>query len=297
MYGTTSFGGGSGLDAGTVFQLNLAGNELVLHGFGEGASGTTPYAGLVRDWAGNLYGTTNAGGDLGACDGLGCGVVFMIDHTGTATVLHRFAGPPTDGQSPGKLLSRRGGQFYGATIAGGTSGHGIVFKLDSNSQETVLYNFTGAAEGGEPDAWLVLDDAGNLYGTTIYGGDLKTCWVGPSLGCGVVFKLDASGNETVLYAFSGGKDGAYPYGGLVRDAQGNLYGTTNSGGDLSACSGFNPGCGVVFKLDPAGNETVLYTFSRLADGRSPITGLVAENAGDPRWTVMRSTALPPPAAT
>ena len=287
LYGTTTFGGSSG-GAGTVFKLQPGGKETVLYGFSGGADGSVPYAGVVRDEAGNLYGTTAGGGAVGA------GVVFKVDPAGHETVLHSFAGGPTDGSSPNfTLLRDRRGNLYGTTSSGGTStsgsacfgeGCGVVFKLDPSGKETVLYNFTGGADGALPTSGLSLDRAGNLYGTTAAGGNSSSGAPGCSFsffapGCGVLFKLDRTGKETVLYAFTGGTDGALPYGGVVRDAAGNLYGTTTNGGDLTGPSG-SFGEGVVYEVDPAGKETVLYAFTGLADGGNPTTGLVS-NAGNP----------------
>jgi uncharacterized repeat protein (TIGR03803 family) len=121
----------------------------------------------------------------------------------------------------------------------------VVFKVDPTGHETVLYNFTGGTDGWYPEAPLVRDQQGNLYGTTIFGGDQGTFCAGF---CGVVFKLTAAGQETVLYAFTGQADGENPSAGLLRDGNGNLYGTTQSGGDLSCPLGGVLGCGVVFKL-------------------------------------------------
>jgi len=162
----------------------------------------------------------------------------------------------------------------------------VVFKLDPSGKETVLYNFTGGADGALPTSGLSVDREGNLYGTTASGGDSSSSAPGCfysffAPGCGVLFKLDRTGKETVLYAFTGGTDGGVPYGGVVRDAAGNLYGTAQGGGDLgsSVCLPAGGGCGVVYKLDPAGKETVLYAFTGLADGGYPATGLVS-NAGN-----------------
>jgi uncharacterized repeat protein (TIGR03803 family) len=159
------------------------------------------------------------------------------------------------------------GNLYGTTTAGGTSGKGVVFQVDSTGLETVLYSFTGGADGSSPYAGVVRDTAGNLYGTTYYGG-ASSC---PSLGCGVVFKLDTTGHETVLYSFTGGADGGNPYAGVI-DSAGTLYGTTVSGGT----SGF----GVVFKLDTTGHETVLYTFTNGADGGYSYAGVILDPAGN-----------------
>jgi uncharacterized repeat protein (TIGR03803 family) len=149
-----------------------------------------------------------------------------------------------------------------------------LYKVDPTGKETVLYSFAGGFDGAFPYAGLVRDVAGNLYGTTVYGGISRAC---PS-GCGVVFKLDPTGKETVLHSFAGGADGGNPLAGLVRDTAGNLYGTTSYGGDLSGCGGF--GCGVVFKLDPTGTETVLYSFTGGPDGGHPWAGLVLDAAGN-----------------
>jgi uncharacterized repeat protein (TIGR03803 family) len=146
------------------------------------------------------------------------------------------------------LVRDSAGNLYGTTLAGGNlaCGCGVVFKLNTTGKETVLHRFTGGADGRNPGlAGLVRDSAGNLYGATATGG--FTGGVCAPNGCGTVFKLDTTGKKTVLHSFTGKADGAYPDAGLVRDAAGNLYGTTYSGGDL-ACGG--GGCGVVFKLTP-----------------------------------------------
>jgi len=270
LYGTTLYGGVHGY--GVVYKLDKAGHEKVLYSFTGGTHGGGVLAGVVRDAAGNLYGTATNGGDLNACPG-GCGVEFKVDPTGKELVLHRFGDSPTDGQLPSgaNLLADMAGDLYGTTAEGGTFGLGVVFKVDSTGKETVLYSFPGGADGGNP-LGLVRDNAGNFYGTT--------------LGItGKVFKIDPSGTETVLYTFTGGTDGGQPSGRLVRDAAGNLYGTTYVGGDLKCPS--NNGCGVVFKVDPTGKETVLYNFTGLKDGGFPVAGVASRSA----------TALPPTAAT
>jgi uncharacterized repeat protein (TIGR03803 family) len=144
------------------------------------------------------------------------------------------------------------GNLYGVS-EGGAYGSGLVFKIDPSDHLTVLYNFTGGADGftfGESTP--IRDREGNLYATAGYGGD-SACTNNPGGGCGVVFKLDPSGNETVLHAFTGGTDGAFPLSGLVRDKAGNLYGVTAFGGANST--------GVLYKVGPTSNETVLYTFT------------------------------------
>jgi len=199
------------------------------------------------------------------------------------TTLHVFTGPP-DGQYPtgSNLTKDAQGNLYGSTIFGGNtqvcgSGCGLVFKINAAGKETILYAFTGAADGAVPNG-VIRDGAGNLYGTAEYGGDhTGICSQVP--GCGVVFKLDTTGKETVLHTFtSGGAGGLLPSGGLVRDAQGNLYGVTGYGGNMSDCSGY--GCGVVFKLDTTGKETVLYRFTGGSDGGAPTQSLARDSAGN-----------------
>jgi uncharacterized repeat protein (TIGR03803 family) len=229
LYGTTDFGGAYHL--GTVFKLDASGNERVLYSFKGTPDGQEPYAGLVRDPAGNLYGTTPFGGAYG------WGAVFKLDAAGNETVLHSFKGQ--GGFYPsGALVRDPAGNLYGTTVLGGALQHGTVFELDAAGSETVLHSFKGQ-EGVHPSGALVRDPAGNLYGTTLEGGD-RSC--NNPLGCGVVFKLDAAGNETVLHSFKGTPDGAQPEAGLVRDPAGNLYGITWNGGLYDQ--------GTVFKITP-----------------------------------------------
>jgi uncharacterized repeat protein (TIGR03803 family) len=272
LYGTTS-GGGAPINSGTVFRVDATGKEKVLHRFTNLAGGLNPVAGVIRDAAGNLYGTTQVGGDASCNDpGPGCGVVFKLDPRGTQTVLYRFRDSP-DGQQPDSGLTRdAAGNLYGTTAFGGQcgiqGGCGTVFKVDATGQETILYTFTGGADGGVPFAGLVRDATGNLYGATAGFGTYDD---------GTVFKLDTSGKETVLYSFKGGADGETPLAGLVRSPDGSLYGTTAYGGGNPACDYY--GCGTVFKLDPHGHEIVLHSFTG-ADGAHPNAVLVRDSAGN-----------------
>jgi uncharacterized repeat protein (TIGR03803 family) len=134
----------------------------------------------------------------------------------------------------------------------------------------VLYRFTGGADGESPYAGVIRDAEGNLYGTTLFGGDF---------GFGTVYKVDSSGKETVLYSFTGGADGSLPYAGVVRDKEGNLYGTAAFGGEAN-CVGSDNGCGVAFKLDAAGHQTILHTFTSLKDGAWPYWGVTLDKKGD-----------------
>ena len=265
LYGTTSQGGQGVPGSGVVYKLDPAGQETVLYTFTGGSDGANPSFGVVRDSAGNLYGTTGGGGDC-------CGVVFKIDPFGQYTVLYTFTGGADGGYPGGGVIRDSAGNLYGTTENGGdlsctaffSPGCGVVFKVDPSGQETVLYSFTGGADGGFPFvAGVIRDPAGNLYGTTFAGGGSGCNDSGGfgTDGCGVVYKLDTSGQETVLHTFTGGSDGGNPFPGLVRDRAGNLYGTTGGGGDLSCTFyPYAPGCGVVFKVDPSGQETVLYSF-------------------------------------
>jgi uncharacterized repeat protein (TIGR03803 family) len=194
----------------------------------------------------------------------------------TFTVLHTFTGQG-DGEAPwAGVIQDSTSNLYGTTMRGGAFDMGTVFTITASGKEAG-HSFWGGA-GMLPEGPLIQDEAGNFYGTTYDGGTLEG---GSCLhGCGTVFKLDSTGKETVLYAFTGGTDGGNPAAGLVRDKQGNLYGTTTVGGDLS-CVVSVYGCGVVFKLDTSGKETVLHAFSGSnGDGEYPGGGLVQDRAGN-----------------
>jgi uncharacterized repeat protein (TIGR03803 family) len=257
VYGTTLRGGYN--DNGVVFKLDQAGVETVLYTFTRDGHGYSPVSGVIRDPKGNLYGTTDFGGNKDCAPPLqGCGVVFKLNTAGRYTVLHAFRGG-TDGIGPSGLIRDGAGNLYGTCGGGGIyGGNGVVFKVDGAKNETVLYSFSGGPHGRDPTNGVILDASGNLYGTTIYGGNTNCGSFGS--GCGVVFKLDTSGNETVLYTFNGGADGATPTG-LIGDSAGNLYGTTFDGGTY--------GYGTVFKLDSTGAKTTLYSFMGKADGGYP----------------------------
>jgi uncharacterized repeat protein (TIGR03803 family) len=263
LYGTTYKGGAP--NAGVVYELDIAGQYKVLYTFTGGADGGYPYAGVISDSAGNLYGTTYYGGAANA------GVVFKLDTAGHETVLYAFTGGADGGAPYAGVISDSAGNLYGTASGGGAAGWGVVYKLDTAGQETVLYSFKGGADGGKPYAGVISDSAGNLYGTTLYGGVYSGV-----AGFGVVYKLDTTGHETVLHTFTGGSDGGTPYAGVITDSAGNLYGTTYYGGRLVyPCAG--SGCGVVYELDSAGNETVLYKFTGTP---YPKGGLTRDSAGN-----------------
>jgi uncharacterized repeat protein (TIGR03803 family) len=284
FFGTTNAGGDYGF--GTIFQLNGLGEETVLYSFTGGTDGAFPDAGLVRDSAGNMYGTTEHGGNLSCAIGnsIGCGVVYKISSTAQFSVLYAFT-DKTDGAWPQGLIMDSVGNLYGTTAFGGDLtctielpyGCGVVYRLDSNGNLTSLYSFSDGPGGTLPDGFLTLDASGNLYGATSSGGILTYC---PDIGCGVLYKLDTSGNETVLYSFTNRTDGGNPLGHLQLDSEGNVYGTTYQGGDLS-CSGlrFTLGCGVVFEVTPSGKEKILHTFTG-ADGANPGFGLLRNSSGN-----------------
>jgi uncharacterized repeat protein (TIGR03803 family) len=248
-----------------VYKIDTTGEETVLYTFTGGADGYAPYGGVIRDAAGNLYGTTVLGG---AGNG---GVVYTLDASGHQTVLHSFTGGADGSQPYAGVIRDPAGNLYGTTSSGGTGNAGVVYKVDASGHETVLYNFTGGSDGSSPLGGVIRDAAGNLYGTTIYGG---------ISGAGVVYKLDPSGHETVLHPFTGGTDGGEPYMvTLLRDSMGNLYGTTSGGGSSWA--------GVVFMLDSSGHETVLYSFTGGDDGGAPQSGLIRDSAGNLYGTASR----------
>jgi len=195
----------------------------------------------------------------------------------TFKVLHRFHGPPKDGEAPlAGLAMDAAGNLYGTTLQGGKYssclpadvGCGTVFKLDTNGAETILHSFNGS-DGANPISTPIMDASGDLYGTTAVGGG-DGCRTENSVGCGLVFKLSSDGKETVLHRFTGGADGAWPLAGLVMDANGILYGTTNSGGTYQQ--------GVVFKLVGT-KETVLYAFTGGEDGAGPDAGTLLDVDG------------------
>lgn len=294
LYGTTSQGGVTGgacgnSGCGIVFKLDTNNKETVLYSFmGAPADGASPFAGLVLDASGNLYGTTSLGGTSNL------GTVFKLDTTGTETMLYSFASEPTDGADPmAGLVIDPAGNLYGTTSQGGTLNDGTVFKVDTTGKETVLYSFMGGpTDGSDPVSTLVRDSAGNLFGTTFEGGagpcsESSGPRHAPPASCGVVFKLDETGTETVLHNFTGGPDGANPAAGLVQDSTGNLYGTAEAGSDPCYRIASPPGdpptdiyCGTVFKVDTTGTLTVLHSFTGVPDGAIPEAGLILDAAGN-----------------
>lgn len=278
LYGTTVYGG-SDCDCGTVFQLAREGSETILHVFAGGPDGARPTGRLIRDNAGNFYGTTIFGGE--GCED--CGTVFRLQPTGAETVLHAFSG--RDGLNPsGDLIKDEAGNLYGVAQFGGkgSCACGTVFMVDPAGKATVLHTFKGS-DGAYPHDGLIRDDAGNLYGVTSYGGG-GTCGF-----CGAVFRLAPDGAETVLYAFKGGIDGELPTARLTRDASGDLYGATYAGGGGHCYWGRIKGCGTIFKIAPDNTETILHAFRR-DDGARPVGGLIQDANGNLYGTTSRGGA-------
>jgi len=259
-----------------------------LYKFTGGADGNHPWAALIFDTAGNLYGTTYSGGDYGA------GTAFKLtpngDGTWTETVLHSF-GEGDDGASPAApLVSDEDGNLYGTTNGGGNYGYGCVFEMkpnpDGSWSETTLYSFTGGTDGTYPVGGVSFDAAGKLYGMTTTGGNGKCSYLG-NTGCGTVYMLapnpDGTWTESVLHRFNGGANGGYPdQGNPILDSAGNLYGVTRNGGLSGPCDWGD--CGVVFRLTPNSDgswtEKVLHRFTG-ADGGNPESKvhLIFDDAG------------------
>jgi uncharacterized repeat protein (TIGR03803 family) len=273
LYGTTVVGGTS--LCGTVFKLAPQANppwqETVLYNFSCYGDGKNPHGGVTFDPRDNLVGTTVAGGAGGSCTGDGCGVVFGLKAT-VESVLHSFTAG-NDGFGPGGgVVPDTSGNLYGTTPDGGAHSQGTVYEVSPTGHqwhERVIHSFTGGRDGGVGSLGLLLRDAsGNLYGVAEIGG---------AHGAGTVFKLSpASKKLTTLYAFKGTPDAGSPYGGLVADASGNLYGTTYYGGAN--------GLGAVFALRPDAKgdyrERVLYSFKGGSDGSSSTSTLAFGAPGD-----------------
>lgn len=255
FYGASLLGGDLNCFApngcGTVFQMDRHGHETILYSFTGVTNGDGAYAAgpTIRDAQGNIYGTTEGGGT--DCDGSGggCGTVFKVDPTGKETVLHAFTDSyGTEGPNSG-VVQDSSGNLYGTNYSGGADQAGSLFKIDASGNYTLLHSFTCAANDGcHPNLTpLLINNKGNLYGVTNYGGSAG--------GWGVVYKYNTStGKLKILYSFSGGADGGYPMGALIRDASGNFYGTTLDGGIAYG----NNGNGIAYKLSK-GVQTVLYT--------------------------------------
>ena len=286
LYGTTPAGGTFG--AGTVYMLPAVTGttDIVLYNFTGGTDGGTPLSTLVMDSSGNLWGTTEHGGNVSSCTS-GCGVVFELTPVGggayTETVVYTFSGLSDGGLPKAGLTMDSSGNLYGTASCGGSGscasggGYGVVFAISSGAF-SVLHTFTSTADGATPVAPVIINGT-VLYGTTKFGGGAGTC---SSTGCGVVFALSlTTGSITIQHPFSGGTDGGEPLGSVVLNpATGILYGTASCGGMTTICSSGTGGSGngVVFKVGSTGTSfSVLHKFNG-ANGANPAAGLVFNSA-------------------
>jgi uncharacterized repeat protein (TIGR03803 family) len=256
FYGSTLEGGAA--NGGTIFKVTTGGTVTTLHFFTGGADGANPRGAMIQAPDGNFYGTTQAGGTYNL------GTVFKMTPAGVVTVLHMFNGSAEDGYFPygGLTLATDGTTLYGTTAFGGTSnGLGTTFKITTSGTFTSLHTFTGNPDGAYPYAALVQANDGNFYGVTYFGGSQNK---------GILFKMTPNGTVTILHTFIGSisgqvGDGAYPEGALIQATDGNLWGTTNGGGQNT---------GVVFKSDLSGNLTIVHEFLGTVDGDSSVAPLL-----------------------
>ena len=253
LYGTTYLGGSAG-NHGTVFKMKPGKNgkwkETVLYNFTGKSDGCYPAQGLVTDESGTVFGTTYY------CGSSNAGTIFKVDSAGNFTLLHSFAGYPSDGKWPqyGRLTMDKSGNLYGVTVYGGANDQGVLYKLSRSGTFTVLHSFGDTSDGCEPYGSVVQDKSGDLYGTASSCGYQN---------CGTIWKVSKKGKETLLHVFSTfTSDGCGPYGGVARDSKGNLYGVTAAGG------GFYNG-GALYGWSPSGTFTLLHSFN-YSDGASPL---------------------------
>jgi len=283
IYGTTRNGGGSA-NYGTVFNLQPPATfcravlcpwrESVLIGFNYG-NGAEPYGQPAFDQAGNLYGTTTYGGYLGE------GEVYELTPSNGGwreNIIYNFGTDNGPYQPSGGVILDHAGNLYGTSMWGGLGGYGVVYQLTPNGGswiQTTLYSFSGGSDGGRPSTDLLMDAAGNLYGST--------GWVPETNNPGTVYELTPSGGGwtyTLLYAFPVGTEGAGSVSNLVMDRNGNLYGTTSFEGPGGLC---DYGCGTIFKLTPSSGGwiyTDLYDFTGGSDGAWPFGGVVLDSQGN-----------------
>jgi uncharacterized repeat protein (TIGR03803 family) len=271
---------------------SAAATVKVLHTFVGSETGFQPSSGVIFDSSGNLY------GELAEWD-YATGMVYKLspnpDGTWSETVLYEFTGGADGAVPEGGLTFDGAGNLYGTATQGFRSSAGVVFKLSPNPDgtwsESVIYSFTGGADGSYPASGVIFDAAGNLYGTASYGGNLGCQSAIP--GCGVVFKLapnpDGSWTQSVLYSFTGGEDGNTPVAGMISDESGNLYGTAMFGGRFYSCID-GLGCGTVFELAPEPDgrwmQSVIFAFQG-SGGGEPTAPLIFDRAGNLYGTTLR----------
>lgn len=235
--------------SGTVAEANITSVEIhcplvtQIRSLGLGADGNFPQSGLITGNDGTLYGTTEYGGSSVY------GTIYSLAPSGAETIIANFAGTPSAGSPMGATLPTADGSFYGTTYSGGANNLGTVYKVGADDSIATLWSFGSNLDGELPKGALVQLNDGNFYGTTSSGGQY---------GWGTVFRVTPAGAETVLWSFGNGTDGVDPEGGLVAGSDGNLYGTTSLGGTNNI--------GTVFRITPAGVETVLWNFASASGG-------------------------------
>lgn len=260
LYGTTSSGGDIN-DDGTIFRISTNGTFATLYNFKGGSEGSGPAGGLIQGVDGNLYGTTEFGGDAN-----GDGTIFQITTAGTLTTLYTFTGGSDGSGSTAGLIQGADGNLYGTAAFGGdANGDGTIFQVTTNGAFTTLYDFTDGNDGSGPAAPLIQGFDGSLYGTAQFGGDAN--------GDGTIFQITTNGAFTTLYDFTGGSDGSGPIAGLLQDTNGILYGTAEFGGDAN-------GDGTIFQITTNGAFVSLYEFANGSDGAIPMAGLLQARDGE-----------------
>lgn len=297
FYGTTQYGGSNTSECvvggtstkagcGTVFSYSATAGFASLLSFGpfNSSLGVSPLAPLVQT-SGSLYGETQVGGNtnctgaLGTGPGSGCGSIFSVNGSNAPSALHTFSG--SEGAYPrGGLLLQSDGYLYGTTEGGGTLtcssyaalGCGTVFQMNLSGTFFKTLRAFKETDGADPRSPLILGSDGNMYGTTTFGGSTACSGGAQWQGCGTVFKIDTGGNFKSLHSFSG-PDGAYPTS-IMQSSDGYFYGTAGGGGDTACVGRYGPGCGNVFRMDSAGNVTVLYSFTGQSDGSWPESGVI-----------------------
>ena len=256
MYGTAQYGGINGY--GTVWKMSPSGTVTTLYSFQGANDGSKPVGNVALDSLGNVYGVAVNGS-------LGYGTLWVINTLGTFTILHQFTGQ-SDGAYPGAgpTFDANGNLFgttYGGASIGGNYGEGTIWELSKGGIFSVVHTFTGGADGSDAFDSVIFDAAGNMYGTTGYGGANYS---------GTVWKIDTTGTFTELHAFTGGADGATPAGSVVFDASGNLFGTAGGGGSASD--------GTAWEITNSGKFILLETFSG-TNGANPNGSLVVDSNG------------------
>jgi uncharacterized repeat protein (TIGR03803 family) len=250
------------------------------------SDGGQPNGPLLQASDGNFYGTTRAGG-ANRCrdyDNM-CGTVFRVTPGGAETVLYSFGASATDGNWPaGPLIQGSDGALYGLASFGGAHGAGTLFRITLNGTYSTIYSFGAKpGDGAVPIGRVLQASDGNFYGATSTGGT-NHCNNIPTSGgnCGTIFRVTPDGAETILHSFGAfPSDGSQPNGSLFQASDGNLYGTTVNGG-ANTCSNSNQtnSCGTVFRITPAGAETIIYSFgASFTDGMAPQGPLIQGSDG------------------